>query len=46
MFNKNLEILNIKTVIRFVDKIDFLNDLKGSGVDFVQGFCIDKPKKI
>ncbi|MSN96249.1 EAL domain-containing protein [Campylobacter sp. FMV-PI01] len=44
MFNKNLKIFNIKTVIRFVDKIDFLNDLKNSDVDFVQGFCIDKPK--
>lgn len=46
IINKNSYKFGVKTVIRFVDKIKFYNELKESDIDYVQGFCIDKPTKI
>lgn len=36
--------LGIKTIIRFIDKDEIYDKVKKSGIDFLQGFCIDKPK--
>ncbi|AII13884.1 putative diguanylate phosphodiesterase (EAL domain) [Campylobacter iguaniorum] len=36
--------LNVKTIIRFVDKSSFYDEIMKTGIDYVQGFCIDKPK--
>ncbi len=35
--------IGVKTAIRFVDKKPFYEDLKESGIDIVQGFCVEKP---
>ena len=43
---KMAENFGIKSVVRFVDKSNFYNDLTSSGLDYVQGFFIDKPKNI
>ncbi|WP_063999039.1 EAL domain-containing protein [Campylobacter iguaniorum] len=36
--------LGVKTIIRFVDKSNFYDEIMKTGIDYVQGFCIDKPK--
>ena len=36
----------IKSIIRFVDKPKFQDELYELGVDFVQGFCVGKPEDI
>ena len=41
--NKMCKEIGVKTAIRFVDKKPFYEDLKTSGIDIVQGFCIEKP---
>ena len=41
--NKMCKEIGVKTAIRFVDKKPFYEDLKESGIDIVQGFCIEKP---
>ena len=38
--------MEIETIVRFVDKKPFYDDLANSGIDFIQGFCIDKPTDI
>jgi len=43
---KMAENFGIKSVVRFVDKKGFYDDLNSSGLDYVQGFFIDKPKNI
>lgn len=37
---------NIKTIIRFIDKKDFFEELKKTKIDYIQGFCIDKLKSV
>ncbi|NLK66122.1 MAG: GGDEF domain-containing protein [Campylobacteraceae bacterium] len=44
--NKNLVKFNIETMVRFVDKAKFYEEVKTRGVDYAQGFYIDKPTKI
>ncbi|MBP5778926.1 MAG: EAL domain-containing protein, partial [Campylobacter sp.] len=44
--NKMCREIGVKTAIRFVDKKPFYEDLKTSGIDIVQGFCIEKPADI
>ena len=46
MINENASKFNLKTIIRFVDKNSFYEKLKKTKVDYIQGFCIDKPKII
>lgn len=46
IINENSDRLNTKTIVRFVDKEKFYNELTKTNVDFVQGFYIDKPKKV
>ena len=41
--NKMCKEIAVKTAIRFVDKKPFYEDLKESGIDIVQGFCVEKP---
>ena len=41
--NKMCKEIAVKTAIRFVDKRPFYEDLKDSGIDIVQGFCVEKP---
>ena len=41
--NEMCKKIGIKTIVRFVDKKAFYDDLANSGIDFIQGFCIDKP---
>ena len=36
----------IKSIIRFIDKPKFQEELYALGVDFVQGFCVGKPEDI
>ena len=43
---KTAEIFGAKSIVRFVDKAEFLHELENSGVDYVQGFIIDKPKSL
>ena len=35
--------LGVKSVIRFVDKENLLNELKNSQIDYIQGFLVSKP---
>lgn len=44
--NKIAKDLGIQSVVRFVDKETFYNDIKAAGVDFAQGFYIQKPVEI
>lgn len=44
--NKMCNQMEIETIVRFVDKKPFYDDLANSGIDFIQGFCIDKPTNI
>ena len=44
--NENSAKFDIKTMARFVDKAKFYGELKNRGVDYAQGFYIDKPTKI
>ena len=46
MINENASKFNLKTIIRFVDKNSFYEKLKETEIDYIQGFCIDKPKVI
>ncbi|MDU5325564.1 EAL domain-containing protein, partial [Campylobacter ureolyticus] len=46
MINENASKFNLKTIIRFVDKNSFYEKLKETKIDYIQGFCIDKPKVI
>ena len=41
--NKTCKILDIKTIMRFVDKKPLFDDVTALGVDYAQGFYIDKP---
>ena len=36
----------IKTVMRFVDKQEFQMQLYKMGIDYIQGFCVEKPNDI
>lgn len=44
--NKTCTILNIQTLVRFVDKKPLYDELEKLGVDFVQGFYISKPENL
>ena len=35
--------LGVKSIIRFVDKENLLNELKNSQIDYIQGFLVSKP---
>ena len=36
----------IKTIMRFIDKEEFQAGLYEMGIDYVQGFCVEKPNDI
>jgi len=38
--------LNIKTVIKFVEDKKSFNFFKNIGIDFIEGYVIDKPKTL
>lgn len=46
IINENSHKLNTKTIVRFVDKAKFYDELTKTNVDYIQGFYIDKPTKI
>lgn len=45
-FNQTAQNLGIKSIVRFVDKVDFFEDIKSAGADYAQGFYIEKPIEI
>ncbi|WP_170019561.1 EAL domain-containing protein [Campylobacter sp. RM16190] len=44
--NKTAKKIGVKTAVRFVDKADFFEIVRSGGIDYVQGFYIEKPKEI
>ena len=45
-FNHISQIMNIKTIAEFVENRTILNNLKQIGIDYAQGYGIEKPKPL
>ena len=39
-------VMGLKTIAEFVENIEIYNSLKSMGIDYVQGYAIDKPKPL
>ncbi|WP_297573292.1 EAL domain-containing protein [uncultured Campylobacter sp.] len=45
-YEKLLKDIGIKTIVKFIDKKNLYEKFKNLGVDYIQGFYLDKPKDI
>ncbi|PSM53059.1 diguanylate phosphodiesterase [Campylobacter blaseri] len=45
-FNNISDKLNVKTIAKFIDKENLYEEYKNNGIDYIQGFYIDRPKSI